>query len=154
VIESHFESHDDERGGDAADAFARDLGAVGLVESGDDLRASDVAGPIESAPRGEPIETLAARRFGEMLEFDARLFEHKGLRLLTPEARVLFYLADSGPVSVTAATKVAGTSYRAFYAVLARLKDAGLVNTRKDARDQRIRKLSVDRSLSTALLHP
>jgi DNA-binding transcriptional ArsR family regulator len=139
VIDSHFGSHE-ERVGDADDAFAHDHDA-GAEQAPNGQRARD-------------MENVAERRFREMLEFDARIFQQKGLRLLTPEARVLFYLSGAGPVSVTEAMKVAGTSYRAFYTVLARLKDAGLVSTKKDAQDQRIRKLSVDASLSTAPLHP
>jgi hypothetical protein len=88
-------------------------------------------------------ETTTVRRFREMLEFDARIFKQTGVRLLTAEARVLFYLSSAGPASVTDAMKIAGTSYRSFYDVLARLKEAGLVSTQKDAHDQRIRKLSV-----------
>ena len=88
------------------------------------------------------------RRFREMLEFDARIFEQTGVRLLTPEARVLFYLSSTGPASVTEAMKIAGTSYRSFYDVLGRLKEAGLVSTQKDANDQRIRKLSVDGAIA------
>lgn len=93
------------------------------------------------------------RRFREMLEFDARIFQQTGVRLLTAEARVLFYLSTVGPVPVTDAMKVAGTSYRAFYAVLARLKEAGLVSTQKDAQDQRIRKLSVDGPIAASSLN-
>ncbi len=87
------------------------------------------------------------RGWRELLELDARLSEEKGIRLLTPEARVLLHLTLSGPVSVTAAMQVAGTSYRGFYAVLERLKQAGLVAASKDATDQRVRRLELDPSL-------
>lgn len=96
----------------------------------------------------------AERRCREMLDLDARIYKQKGVRLLTPEARVLFYLSSVGPVSVTDAMKVAGTSYRAFYAVLGRLKEAGLVSTKKDSHDQRIRKLSVDGPIAAPPLNP
>lgn len=60
---------------------------------------------------------------------------------------MLLHLTLSGPVSVTAAMQVAGTSYRGFYAVLERLKQAGLVAASKDATDQRVRRLELDPSL-------
>jgi hypothetical protein len=72
----------------------------------------------------------------------------KGVRLLTPEARVLLYLTLSGPVTVTEAMQVAGTSYRGFYAVLERLKQAGLVAATRDANDQRVRRLQLDPSVT------
>jgi adhesin transport system outer membrane protein len=53
---------------------------------------------------------LADARWGEMLEYDAGLFSRKGLRLLTPEARILFHLMTSGPMSVTTAIQVARTA--------------------------------------------
>ncbi|MCK9540518.1 MAG: MarR family winged helix-turn-helix transcriptional regulator [Novosphingobium sp.] len=89
----------------------------------------------------------ADQRWRELLDLDARLNEQKGVRLLTPEARVLLYLTLSGPVSVTSAMQIAGTSYRGFYAVLERLRQAGLVATTKDEQDQRVRRLQLAPSL-------
>lgn len=83
-------------------------------------------------------------RWKELVEFDAKLFKKKKLRLLTPEARVLLCLVMSGPLRVNEAMQVAGTSYRGFYAVLERLKQAGLVNISKDEQDQRARNLTVE----------
>lgn len=87
------------------------------------------------------------RSWRQLLELDASIFKQKQIRLLTPEARVLIYLKLTGSVSVTTAMKVAGTSYRGFYAVLERLKEAGLVAQVKDTEDQRVRKLSLDPSV-------
>ena len=70
----------------------------------------------------------------------------RNIRLLTPEARVLIHLKLTGPVPVTTAMQVAGTSYRGFYAVVERLKQAGIVATVKDDQDQRVRRLSIDPS--------
>jgi hypothetical protein len=42
--------------------------------------------------------------------------------------------------------QMAGTSYRGFYAVLERLRQAGIIATVKDKQDQRVRKLSIDPS--------
>ena len=64
-----------------------------------------------------------------------------------PEARVLIHLKLNGSVPVTTAMQVAGTSYRGFYAVLERLKQAGIVATVKDPQDQRVRRLSLDPSI-------
>ena len=83
-------------------------------------------------------------RWRELLDLDDRLFRDKGLRLLTPEARVLFHLSLSGAVTVTEAMQAAGTSYRGFYTVLERLKQAGLVASTKDKQDQRVRRLNVN----------
>lgn len=93
----------------------------------------------------EDVLTIDAAdpRWKEILDFDARLFKKKKLRLLTPEARVLLCLVMSGPLRVNEAMQVAGTSYRGFYAVLERLKQAGLVNISKDEQDQRARNLTV-----------
>jgi DNA-binding MarR family transcriptional regulator len=69
--------------------------------------------------------------------------------LLTPEARVLMHLRANGPMSVTTAIQVAGTSYRGFYAVLERLRQAGIVASEKDTQDQRVRKLTIDPSVTS-----
>ncbi len=97
---------------------------------------------------GSPGFSAADSRWGELLDLDARLGREKGVRLLTPEARVLLYLTLSGPVTVTEAMQVAGTSYRGFYAVLERLKQAGLVAATRDANDQRVRRLQLDPSVT------
>lgn len=83
-------------------------------------------------------------RWRQLIALDTALHERRKIRLLTPEARVLLHLHLSGAVPVSVAMRVAGTSYRGFYGVLARLKLAGLVATVKDANDQRIRRLSLD----------
>lgn len=85
----------------------------------------------------------------DLMELDDRLHEQRNVRLLTPEARVLIFLKLNGPVSVTAAMQVAGTSYRGFYTVLERLKRAGIIATVKDEQDQRVRKLSIDPAVPT-----
>jgi len=83
-----------------------------------------------------------------LLDLDSRLFEQRNIRFLTPEARVLIHLKLSGSMPVTTAMNVAGTSYRGFYAVLDRLREAGVIATVKDADDQRVRRLSLDPSLA------
>ena len=113
----------------------------------------------ESEPTGESAKAGAeasaearSRKEGErswrsLLELDARLFEQRNVRLLTPEARVLINLKLNGTMTVTTAMQMAGVSYRGFYAVLERLKQAGLVGQAKDEEDQRVRKLSLDPSM-------
>ncbi|MEO6092671.1 MAG: TolC family protein [Novosphingobium sp.] len=83
-------------------------------------------------------------RWRQLIALDAALHEHRQIRLLTPEARVLLHLHLAGPVPVSEAMRVAGTSDRGFYGVLARLKLAGLVATARDAKDQRIRRLALN----------
>jgi DNA-binding MarR family transcriptional regulator len=96
---------------------------------GDDLLTIDVSDP----------------RWKELIEFDAKLFKKKNLRLLTPEARVLLHLMMSGPVRVNEAIQVAATSYKGFYAVMERLKQAGLISISKDDKDHRVRNLDIER---------
>jgi DNA-binding MarR family transcriptional regulator len=100
----------------------------------------------DSARRSSDRANVTARIWRDLLQFDERLHKQKNIRLLTPEARVLLHLKLNGPVSVTAAMQMAGTSYRGFYAVLERLKQAGIISTVKDQQDQRVRKLSIDPS--------
>lgn len=85
-------------------------------------------------------------KWKELLEIDAKMFQRRHLRLLTPEARVLLALLVGGPLQINSAMQVAGTSSRGFYAVLERLKQAGLVNINKDSDDQRVRRLTVDQN--------
>jgi DNA-binding MarR family transcriptional regulator len=87
-----------------------------------------------------------AQSWRNLLELDSQLFIHRGIRLLTPEARVLINLKLNGTMNVTAAMELAGVSYRGFYAVLERLKQAGLVDQVKDLDDQRVRNLQLDPS--------
>jgi len=86
------------------------------------------------------------KRWRELLELDEAIFDQRNIRLLTPEARVLLHLRLSGPVPVTSVLPIAGTSYRGFYAVIERLKAAGLVATVMDPDDHRVRRLSLDTS--------
>lgn len=104
--------------------------------------------PEAQAESGETRISASDMRWRELLDLDSRLGREKGVRLLTPEARVLLHLTLSGPSTVTEAMQVAGTSYRGFYAVLERLKQAGLVAATKDANDQRVRRLALDPSVT------
>lgn len=87
-----------------------------------------------------------AQSWRNLLELDASIFTLHGIRLLTPEARVLINLKLTGSMNVTTAMDLAGVSYRGFYAVLERLKQAGLVAQVKDREDQRVRNLQLDPS--------
>lgn len=99
----------------------------------------------------EDADAPGAERRGQnwrnLLELDAQIYEKNGVRILTPEARVLIHLKLQGTLSVTTAMQLAGVSYRGFYAVLERLKQAGLVSQAKDKGDQRVRNLSLDPSM-------
>lgn len=110
--------------------------------------AGSSAGEGEGRASGDTAKVdAAARVWRDLLELDARLHDQRNIRLLTPEARVLIHLKLNGSASVTTAIQVAGTSYRGFYAVLERLKQAGIVETVKDEQDQRVRRLSLDPSV-------
>jgi len=87
------------------------------------------------------------RSWRSLLALDSDLFQQKKVRLLTPEARVLIHLKLDGSMPVTEAMKLAGVSYRGFYAVLERLKQAGLVGQVKDKQDQRVRNLRLEPSM-------
>lgn len=92
------------------------------------------------------MQGSGAQSWQNLLELDAQIFSLHGLRLLTPEARVLINLKLTGSMNVTTAMDLAGVSYRGFYAVLERLKQAGMVAQVKDRADQRVRNLQLDPS--------
>lgn len=119
--------------------------ATGTVDGQARASAAKADGSGQGADSGF---TAADLRWRELLDLDLRLGREKGIRLLTPEARVLLHLTLSGPVTVTEAMQAAGTSYRGFYTVLERLKQAGLVAASKDAHDQRVRRLQLDPSVT------
>jgi hypothetical protein len=105
----------------------------------DSTHASE-AGAGHASAKADPSEAI----WRGLADLDEKLFSQRNIRLLTPEARVLIHLKLNGSVPVTTAMQVAGTSYRGFYAVLERLKQAGIVATVKDPQDQRVRRLSLD----------
>ena len=107
--------------------------------------ANRPGGPIPAGPASTEVQD-GAQSWRNLLELDAQIFTHRGIRLLTPEARVLINLKLTGTMNVTAAMELAGVSYRGFYAVLERLKQAGLVDQVKDQDDQRVRNLQLDPS--------
>jgi len=120
-------------------------------EPGDATKRPELGGdaPKAGARARAASAEINARLWREVLDLDARMHQQRNIRLLTPEARVLIHLKVNGPASVTTAMKVAGTSYRGFYAVLERLKQAGIIAALKDDQDQRVRKLSIDPSMPT-----
>lgn len=121
----------------------------GRVTDATDNLDHDVS--TESEVDGHPSDAAGLGRRGQnwrsLLDLDAQIFEKNGIRILTPEARVLIHLKLQGTLSVTTAMQLAGVSYRGFYAVLERLKQAGLVSQAKDKGDQRVRNLSLDPSV-------
>ena len=125
-----------------------------LKSDGTMVDAAGPSGPAASEPGAERRDTpaqaakrqAASQSWRDLLALDADLFDQKGVRLLTPEARVLINLKLGGSLPVSTAMKLAGTSYRGFYAVLERLKQAGLIAQAKDQNDQRVRNLRLDPS--------
>jgi len=110
----------------------------------------DAAGVESDSGAGPSRAGDPNRLWRDLLALDARLFEQRKIRFLTPEARVMIHLKLSGSTPVTEAMQVAGTSYRGFYAVLERLREAGIVATVRDTEDQRVRRLSLDPSIPIA----
>ena len=105
------------------------------------------AAGAESAPGADSSRSSDPNRlWRDLIALDTRLFEQRKIRFRTPEARVMIHLKLSGSTPVTEAMQVAGTSYRGFYAVLERLREAGIVATVRDADDQRVRRISLDPS--------
>ncbi|MBM3596005.1 MAG: hypothetical protein FJX31_09590 [Alphaproteobacteria bacterium] len=92
-------------------------------------------------PEGEGLQS-----WRNLLELDVQIFAARGIRLLTPEARVLINLKVTGTMNVTTAMELAGVSYRGFYAVLERLKQASMIAQVKDQEDQRVRNLQLELS--------
>lgn len=92
------------------------------------------------------VDAEGAQSWRNLLDLDAQIFAARGIRLLTPEARVLINLKLTGTMNVTTAMELAGVSYRGFYAVLERLKQAGMVAQVKDRGDQRVRNLQLEPS--------
>ncbi len=117
-----------------------------------DFRAAETGAGGSDDAATDPVEPGAGddnggRSWRNLLSLDSDLYQQKKIRILTPEARVLIHLKLHGSMSVTEAMKLAGVSYRGFYAVLERLKQAGLVGQVKDKQDQRVRQLRLDSSM-------
>lgn len=99
-------------------------------------------------PSGETVSLkLPREQLRDLLEFDEGLRRARGIGILTPEGRVLMHIALEGKPPVSDAMAVAGTSYRGFYMVLRRLKEASLVQATVDENDQRVRRLSIDEGI-------
>ena len=106
-------------------------------------QASENEALSQDGPQG-PSSASGVARWRQLLDLDAALHAERNIRLLTPEARVLLTLRLAGSLPINAASEAAGISHRGFYAVLDRLRNAGLVATGKDPDDQRVRRLSLD----------
>lgn len=111
-----------------------------------DSAASERDRPDVGGASPRPQEGEGMQSWRNLLELDAQIFAARGIRLLTPEARVLINLKVTGTMNVTTAMELAGVSYRGFYAVLERLKQAGMIAQVKDQEDQRVRNLQLEPS--------
>lgn len=116
-----------------------DVDSGGASASGDEKANSYGVGGDFQNDEGE-------QSWKNLLRLDAEVFKQRNIRMLTPEARLLIHLKLSGTLTVTQAMEMAGVSYRGFYAVLERLKRAGLVGQVKDRTDQRVRNLRLEPS--------
>jgi hypothetical protein len=121
-------------------------GAEAGATIGQDIDPSGGENSVGKKP-GRKGNERRGQNWRSLLELDAHIHEKNGIRILTPEARVLIHLKLEGTLSVTTAMQLAGVSYRGFYAVLERLKQAGVVSQARDKGDQRVRNLSLDPSM-------
>ena len=100
-------------------------------------------GELKEGGNSEITFKMPRAEVEKLLEFDKALRASKGIGILTPEARILFWISCHGPTPVSEIMAATGASYRGFFTVLRRLKDASMVSAAADAKDHRVRHLSI-----------
>ncbi|MEZ5744259.1 MAG: MarR family winged helix-turn-helix transcriptional regulator [Sphingomonadaceae bacterium] len=123
------------------------IGSPAKAGAADEVAEETAPGKAASGANASEAAAAGQQSWQNLLDLDSQVFEQKGIRLLTPEARVLIHLKLNGTMTVSTAMEKAGVSYRGFYTVLERLKQAGLVGQVKDKEDQRVRQLRLDPSM-------
>lgn len=83
----------------------------------------------------------------ELLRVDERCFEMFALRLMTPSSRLIVFIASHGSISVGEGLRHTSLSYRAFYSMLKRLKDQGMIRISPDQEDRRVKRLSLTQTV-------
>lgn len=104
---------------------------------------SDVT-PAEGGGVPRPTLSIPKENLEDIIDFDTKMRQQAGISILTPDARVLFWVALNGSASVSDAMGVAMTSYASFFAVLKRLKASQLINSARDETDSRVRRLHLN----------
>ncbi len=94
---------------------------------------------------------LSRDQLSNLVNFDERLRQSRGIGILSAEGRILMHIALNGTPPVSDAMAASGTSYRGFYTVLSRLKSASLVQATVDMGDQRVRRLSIGEEIKNEL---
>lgn len=89
----------------------------------------------------KPTLSIPKENLVDIMQFDSKMRQQAGISILTPDARVLFWIALKGSTSVSDAMGVAKTSYASFFSVLKRLKQSKLIDSAKDETDSRVRRL-------------
>jgi DNA-binding MarR family transcriptional regulator len=79
-----------------------------------------------------------------ILELDQWFANTKKIKLLTAEARVLLFVLLNGVTSSTEGLSIARTSAGSYFAVLRRLKEAGLITAEVDPNDRRSKLLKAN----------
>lgn len=79
-----------------------------------------------------------------ILELDQWFANTKKIKLLTAEARVLLFVLLNGVTSSTEGLGIARTSAGSYFAVLRRLKEAGLITAVVDPNDRRSKLLKAN----------
>jgi len=105
----------------------------------------------QSEAQGAVTLNLSREQLTNLVEFDERLRQSRGIGILSAEGRILMHIALNGAPPVSDAMAAAGTSYRGFYTVLGRLKSASLVQATVDNGDQRVRRLSIGEEIKHEL---
>jgi hypothetical protein len=75
------------------------------------------------------------------LGFDLMMREKCGIPAITPASRLLFFMKSRESVSLKEAMLAVPLSYRAFYAMLDKLKAKKLINVQADTKDRRVKRL-------------
>lgn len=80
-----------------------------------------------------------------IVDFDQHVREANGVPILSPEGRLLLSVILDGKLSVGSGQSVAATSQGTYFAILRRLKKAGLIKAVPDASDGRVKMLQLGR---------
>lgn len=87
------------------------------------------------------IRSIAREVSDRLLQLDVAFHEWLGKPALQAEARLLMLLNCRGAMSVKEAMHHSPISHRAFYMMLERLKQAGIVYLEPDHNDARVRRI-------------
>lgn len=105
----------------------------------------DLIKPRVAASHRNAAELRAAEVALMLIDLDDLLIKKSGGAALTPQGRLLMGLLIQGSMTVKEALIYTPLSYRAFYALLTRLKELALVQVEPTVGDRRVRRLTLGR---------